>query len=238
MAYLSHYLRDPSLINKHFKKINNSLIALKDCSVFFPKIYEQKALATISDEVSVLGVLMFQVDSTYAVMNLNAMVHFTPIRTDSVNIDGEDYYQMVFEAGSRVIPELTVVKRDTLPYLVYDLFISNGKIPFYMGYLDMCRLFDTAKAYADADVGTRPEVIQLLVSLIARSKSNQNKYYRQVISDKTDESDLKFIPIKSVAYGATNTVNRLGGSGFKTGVISSLIYPADKVENIESILRQ
>ena len=108
-----------------------------------------------------------------------------------------------------------------------------------MNYIDMCRLFDTAKEYADANVGSNPEVIQMMISLIARDKDNRNIYYRQIANTNQDiDNRLVFIPIRNINYGATNTVNKLGGNYMSTGIISALNNPSDKVENIESILRK
>ena len=239
MGYLKGHLRNPDIIKKHIKITGNEAFTTDEIHLIFPKVYQDKHLAFIGDGVSVLGIVMLKVNNTYAVMNVNAIINFAlPSQIDSFVEDNDDYFDITYAKGSKILNSIDVIKQDTIPYQVYDLFISAGNIPFYMSYLDVCGLFSTASKYADANVGERPEVIQLLVSLIARSKDNQIKYYRQVIKDIADESDLKFIPIRSVAYGATNTVNRLAGARFNTGVVSALINPTEKVENIENILRQ
>lgn len=234
------YIRDKNVIKNNFKKIGEKWIAIKTCQVLFPVHYSEKSLCEFSSDVTkVLGIVMIIVDKTYAVLSVNAMVDFTPSEITTIDVDGEQYYQMSFDAGSTVIDNMKVVKQDTLPYYIYDVFISKGRIPFYLNYVDVCKLFDTARSYADANVGERPEVIQLMVSLIARDKKDRTKYYRQIIKDNSGvDTNMVFIPMKSVEYGATNTVNKLGGNYFQTGVVSALINPSEKVENIESILRE
>ena len=235
----ANYVRDSNVVKNNFKKLNNKWIAIKPCKVIFPVHYAEKKLCEFNSEITkVLGIVMILVNNTYAVLSVNAMIEFTPGEISTIELEGEQYYQMSFDAGSTVINNMKVVKEDILPYFIYDVFISKGRIPGYMNYEDVCKIFDTAKSYADANVGERPEVIQLMVSIVARDKNDRTKYYRQVVKDHTDNSRLVFIPMKSVEYGATNTVNKLGGNYFQTGVISALINPSDKVENIESILRE
>ena len=46
-----------------------------------------------------------------------------------------------------------------------------------------------------------------------------------------------FIPISSIEFGATNTLNKLGGNYFDKGVASALVTPTESVELIEIIIR-
>lgn len=232
------WIRDGNRVKSNFKKLGEKWITTKTCHIFFPCHYEEKRLAMVTDRVDVVGIIMILVDDAYAVLSVNAMLSLSPDETTMIEMEGEKYYKLTFDPGSVVMESTKVVKQDALPYQIYDSFISKGRIPWYVDYLDMCRLFETAKQYADVNVGSNPEVMQLMASLIARDKKDRTIYYRQIVKDKNDtENRLVFIPIKSVEYGATNTVNKLGGSYFQTGVISSLNNPTEKVENIESILR-
>lgn len=232
------WIRDANRVKSNFKKLGDKWVTKEQCQILFPCYYEEKKLATITDIVKVLGVCMILVNDTYAVLSVNAMIEFTPSEINTTEIDNEKYYQMVFDPGSIVIDNIKIVKQDTLPYYIYDVFISKGKIPWFMNYTDVCKLFDTAKEYADANVGSNPEIIQLLVSLIARDKKDRTLYFRQIVKDKIQQgNDVVFIPMKSIDYGATNTVTKLGGNYMSIGIVSALNNPSDKVENIESILR-
>ena len=215
------YLRDSDVVKSNFKVINKRWVALKDCEIYFPVEYKLKGLAEVSDHVYTLGVVMITVGTVYAVLSVNAMITFNPTSIEEIKYGNDPYYKLSFEAGDTVIENIDIVKQDTLPYHIYDLFISKGKIPAYMSYVDMCRLFETSKSYADANVGSRPEVVQLMISLIARAKE-----------------DLEWIKMSNIEYGATNTLNKLGGNYFSEGVASALINPTERLENIESLLRQ
>lgn len=231
------WIRDANIIKSNFKKLGSSWVTKENCDIYFPCHYTEKKLAILGDHAKVLGVVMISVGNTYAVLSVNAMIDFTPSEITTVDMYDEKYYKMSFDKGSIVISNINVVKQDTLPYFIYDVFISKGRIPWYMDYTDMCKIFDTAGEYADTNIGNNPEVIQTLISLIARDKNDRTKYYRQV-TDEDAKDRLVFIPINSVSYGATNTVNKLGGNYMSTGIISALNNPSDKVENIEAILRK
>ena len=87
-------------------------------------------------------------------------------------------------------------------------------------------------------MGENPEVIQLLTSLVSRNVNNRLQYYRSVVNTRKDliDNPPAFVPLKSVMYSATNTVNKLVGSYFSEGVVSSLLYPTTRVEPLERIL--
>lgn len=232
------YLRDSDVIKSNFKVINKRWVALKDCEIYFPVEYKLKGLAEVSDHVYTLGVVMITVGTVYAVLSVNAMITFNPTSIEEIKYGNDPYYKLSFEAGDTVIENIDIVKQDTLPYHIYDLFISKGKIPAYMSYVDMCRLFETSKSYADANVGSRPEVVQLMISLIARAKEDKRIYYRQVVDSDPESKNLEWIKMSNIEYGATNTLNKLGGNYFSEGVASALINPTERLENIENLLRQ
>lgn len=231
-------IRDPKRVISNFKKLDGKFVCLKECKVIFPVNFEEYHLAEdIGNKNLVCGNVAVIVGDAYGVLTVNAMIEFSPTEFTIEKYNNEPYYVFSFDAGSIVINSTSVIKQDTLTYYIYNVFISKGGIPWYYNYKDMCYLFSTAKEYADANVGDRPEVIALMISLISRSESDRTKYYRQVVDSQEGNKDLVFIPIKSVEYGATNTINKLGGNYFQTGVVSALNSKSETVENIESILR-
>lgn len=227
-------IRDKEKVLSTLKESKDQLFTTVGCKVYFPKRFEEKEIASVGSEVSSLGMVGIVVGNHYATLKVIAMVTFSPDETKLVDIEGHAYYELSFDPGSVVIPNMNVVKKDVLSYDVYDMFLSKGRIPWYMDYDDLTRLFDTAKEYSGADLGERPEAMAVCVSLIARDPKDRRVYYRQ--------TDMKappaYVPMKSVEYGATNTLNKLGGNYFQIGVVSSLIDPAEKVEKIEAILRE
>lgn len=233
------WIRDPNVIKSSFKEMGGKWIALNDAKIYFPVHYEEKGLAVISDTVETLGIVCIRVGDAYAVLSVCARIVLSPSAVNRVDHDGEPYYELEFEKGSVVMESTKVVKNDILVYYISDTFISKGRIPWFMSYVDMCKIFRTAESHANSEVAKRPEIIELLVSLIARDNKDRSKYYRQVTNATHDVvNKVSFVPLKNIEFGATNTLSKLGGAYFQTGVVSALINPTERVENIESILRQ
>ncbi len=111
-------------------------------------------------------------------------------------------------------------------------------MPWYLDYNDLGHIFDTASSHAGANVGTNPEVTELIVSIIARNSKDRTQYYRSCINslEELKTNPPVFISMKSVPYAATNTTNKLAGSYFGEGVVSALVSPSEKRERIENLL--
>ena len=192
-------------------------------------------------EIYVVGILAIVVEDKYfGTLIANAMIRITPNQTNKVVFNGDEYYEFVFDPGTTVIPSLQLVKTNTLVYRIYDELFAKGRVPWYMGYLELAKIFDTARYHAGANIGQDHEVTELLVSMIARDHADRTRYYRQTAQSEQDlvTNPPDFIPLKSVAYSATNTVNKLAGSYMQDGIVSALVSPAERTERIEELLRR
>lgn len=233
--------RDAPAVLKIIKELpDGRMVVTKPCKIYIPKRFADYGMAMVGVETHILGMFAIVVnDEYYAVNTLCAMVSIEPTQTNKIKMQGDEYYEFVFAAGATLVTNLDLVKTDTLTYLIFDEFFQKGYIPWYMGYEELGKIFDTAKKHAGANIGMQREVIQLIASIVARDPSNRTKYYRTLV--KTPEDLLAkppaFIPLMSVQYAATNTMTKLGGSYFGKGLNSALIDPAERSERIESILR-
>ncbi len=215
-----------------------SVVTSKGCKVYFPTRFADRFLAEVGVSNFCVGLFVIVVDNYYALVNVNAMVALNPSSTKTITFKDTEYFEMSFNAGAVVIESLELVQNNDILYRLYDELFSKGKIPWYVGYEDLANLYDTAKEFAGANVGENPEVIQLLTSLVSRNVNNRLQYYRSVVNTRKDliDNPPAFVPLKSVMYSATNTVNKLVGSYFSEGVVSSLLYPTTRVEPLERIL--
>ena len=236
----SDFRRDATRVLESLKELGNTLVTSSGCRVYFPMSFENYKLAEISgSDVKVLGLFAIALeDNTYGVLNVCTKVKLTPSEINKVIIDEDIYYELVFDKGSIMSDDLDCLKDDVLTYYIYNAIVGKGVVPWYLTYDDLCHVFDTAKEYANANVGNSPEIVALMMSIVARTDKDRMVYYRQVAQSKTNVNERPvFIPINSVEFGATNTLNKLGGNYFEKGVASALITPTDKVETIEAILR-
>lgn len=235
-------IRDASRVHACLRELpDGRLVALKNVKIYVPVRFAERGLASIGIETHIVGIYAIVAeDLYYGVSMVNAMQRIEPTSTVKVQMDDDEYYQFSFEPGATVVSTVQLVKTDTLVYKIYDEIISKGRVPWYLGYPELGKLFDTAQYHAGANIGQNHEVTELIVSMIARDPQNRARYYRQLVKS---EADVKltppaFIPLRSVTYAATNTTNKLAGSYFKEGLTSALVNPADRVERIEELLRR
>lgn len=238
---VSKLIRNPAKIHECIAELpDGRLIAKKALKILIPQRFEERNLASISNEINIAGIFAIVLDDTYyGVSTVNAMMRIEPSAIMKIDIDGVGYYEFLFEPGSTMVSSVQLVKIDTIVYRIYDEFIAKGRVPWYLGYMDLGKIFDTASKHAGASVGDNREVIELLVSIVSRDSNNRQKYYRQSIKSMDDlvKNPPAFIPLRSVTYTATNTTNKLAGSYFNEGMVSALVSPSEREERIEHLLR-
>ena len=218
---------------------SGSVVCTKALKIYSPYHYLEKSLVTIGHDTFILGIFGMVTDDKYlGVSLLNTMVPISPNITNRVKIDGDEYFEFVFNPGDTVFPSTTLVKSDSLVYRIYDEFLAKGSIPFYVDYESLGKLFDSAKEFAGANLGQSWEVSQLIASMLARDPDDRTKYYRQIVQTPEDLKAVQpiFVGLKSVQYSSTNTTTRLGGSYFQAGVTSALINSSSRPERVESLL--
>jgi hypothetical protein len=235
---LSEFERDPVRVQSHLREMDDgSVVSKKPCKLYIPARFRDKNLATVGNEIYVLGIFMLTVeDRYYAVNNINAMMRIEPSSINTVVLNDKDHYEFVFEAGDLVFASTDLVKNDKLLYYIFDEIVAKGNVPVYLNYLDLGRIFDTAPKHAGVTLASTPTILHMLLSVVARDPDNLNQFFRQVTNGK-DFERVKFVQLRSSTHGANNTTARLLGSHFSDNLDSALVNPSDREENIERILR-
>jgi hypothetical protein len=234
-------IRDASKIHACMKRLpDRSVIVTKALKVYIPARFSERDLATIGMETYICGIYAIVLDDTYYGVDMtNAMIRIEPTSTAKVMIHGDEHYEFYFEPGSVFTPSVDLVQKDTLPYKIFDEIFSKGRVPWYLSYTDMGRVFKSAKKHAGANIGGNNEVTELLASMNARDAKDRHKYYRSTLTSLKEihSRPPAWVGLRSVTYAATNTTNKLAGSHFADGVVSALNSPAERTEPIEKLLR-
>jgi hypothetical protein len=231
------YVHDGDKVKACLAEVGDRLVAKKPLKIVIPARFAERGLAFVGINTRIVGIYAIIVDDQYYGVSVAcAMMNITPSSTTKVMYDDDEYYEFSFDAGATICPQLNLVKIDTLVYNIYDEIISKGRVPWYLSYELLGSLFDTAKEHAGANIGQQQEVTELMVSIIARDPDNRVMYYRQVAANDPKKKPV-FIPLRSVAYAATNTLNKLAGSYAKDGMVSALVTPTERVERLEGLLR-
>lgn len=234
-------IRSPDKVTACLKQLpDGRVVCTKDLKIYIPTRFAERNLASIGVETHIAGIFAMVVDDLfYGVSLINATMRIEPTSRIKVPIGEDEYFEFFFRAGSTVISTVDLVKVNTLTYRIYDEILSKARVPWYLDYQDLGKLFDTAGYHAGANIGQNHEVIELIVSLIARDVTDRTRYYRQVVKSLDDlhRKPPAYIPLRSVQYAATNTTNKLAGSYFGDGVVSALVSPTVRSERLESLLR-
>lgn len=234
-AALKH---DIGVVGAAFEELeDDSLVALKEARIYFPARFAEQHLATVEVETYCIGHFAIVVDGCWCSYAVNSMIRLDPAEVNKLTWQDEEYYELVFYPGSIVIPNLMLAKVDTNTYHIYNGILSKGRIPWYITYENLMKIFATAPEFAGANIGEEHEVVEMLVSLIARNPDNPTQYFRDIIGIEGAPTKPLYISFKSVEYAATNTTNRLGGSNFARGVVAALTEPSTRLERIETSLR-
>lgn len=232
--------RNASVIHNALLRQKNVTLVKQECRIYIPVFYQEKDLVIIANEIYIVGIFGIVVGNSYGISFAPAMLRILPTSYSKVKIEGDDYYEFYFESGAMLTDSNDVEKNSGIPYDIYDIFISGGKIPWYFTYLDLGRLFQFSEYFCNLRVGDNIAAYKMVVSTIARMPNDLAIMYRHRIErlDEVFTNPPRFIPYDSVAYNATNTTAKLNGNNFEQGLVSALINPSERNENIEDLLRQ
>lgn len=220
---------------------DKSAVTSKPLKLYVPERYVEKKLVKIGSEIYVVGIFALVVeDKYYAVSTTNAMMRIKPTTISTVKFEEDSYLEFAFEPGSVVFATTELIRTDTLVYYIFDEFIAKGRVPWYIEYEDLAKLFLSSDKHAGVRLGGQHAILEMFAAAIARDPNQRSRYYRQSLSDKAgaNEPPPKFIPLRSIVDGATNTTSRLLGSYWNDGLNSALIHPSDKTERVEELLRR
>lgn len=218
---------------------DKSMITTKGCRIHIPSKYFDKNLGLLGDTTFILGVFAIQVGDTYAVERATALMQITPTGSSKYTEEGVEYIEFYFAPGSTVFATVELVVRETLPYDIFDFYIASGYVPYYFTPSDLGNLFEYSGHYSALKLGADRSVLQLLASMQTRQPDDKTKYWRHALSKQSDVETVPytFVAFSSVLYGATNTVSRLMGAYYDEGLVSALVNPSERVEDVERLLR-
>lgn len=237
---ISGLKRNPKAIHSILVHRNDGTVKVTaPCSVHIPKRYTTRELATVGNEVSIVGMFGIVTGNNYGVCRINAMVNIKPTSINTIIIDDTEYLEFQFEAGDTLLTNVNLVKRDTLVYRIYDEIVAKGNTPWYMSYQDLGQLFDTASSFGGANLGANHAILEMITASRARNPNDRTKYYRHTLNKATqlDTTPPVMIALKSVQDGATNTTAKLIGAYMDEGINSALVDPSERSEKIEELLR-
>lgn len=218
---------------------NGRTVATKKLTITFPTRFRDIGLAVIGKVSFVYGLFAIIVDNDYAILNMNGYIELNEGVIQIQEVNGVEYYTFTYEPGDTVIMTKDIVARSNLIFTAIDEFIFKGKVPWYVGYDDMGKIFETAQSHAGTRARVIPSMVEFFAAYIGRQKNNRVKFIREgakTAADFTPEK-IHWVPLRSVFYSAPGTVNKISGAYFQDGIVSALVNPSTQVESVEAVLR-
>jgi hypothetical protein len=233
---MKDYVRDASKVHACIHEDDATLIVKKPFKVYIPTRFQDKNLAVVGNETYILGVyLIISDDKYYAVELTTALMQIEPSSINTVDLDGKEMFEFVFEAGDTFVTNIELLQNAKLLYYIFEELIGKGNVPPYMNYVDALRTFQTAEKHAGTRLASTPTILELLISMICRDPKAPMTYFRQ-ITDGKDLQNLLYVPLRSSIFGATNAVAKLLGPNFNDSLTSLLVNDVEEVEDVENIL--
>lgn len=233
-------VRDASKVHGNLVKQGNQYITKDGCKIIIPKRYVEKQLANFVGSAFTLAIFAVVVGGKYyGVSIVDSMLRLSPTTVGESTYGDTKYLEFTFEPGAVVIPNTAMVCDNKLPYQIYNEFIAKGRIPWYMNYVDIGRIFDTSKDYANLNLHTNHAIFEMLAAVMARDPNQRNRYLRQSVRSKQEleKANPAFVAFRNIQAQATNTTTKLMGSYFRDALASALVNPAVRLEGFEKLLR-
>lgn len=228
--------RNKEYIQKNLYEKNNKIYTKVKTIVEIPKIFEDKNMLVIDKKVSYYGVCAIIMDDYYSVSCIPTLITCNPLTITEVEKEDSSYIQLIFAEDSEFIDNKSIIRHKLLSYNLFDLFFSQGKLPWYVEYEDVLKILDNLPLYAESNLGDNFISNEILTSFITRLKENPAVFLRQ--TNITDREKYTYVDLEDPYYSMNSTVNKIGGSYFNEGLVSALVEKEKSPTKLENLVRR
>jgi len=232
--------RSSSLTHQDWIELpDGSIITKEGCKVYFPVSWTECGLASVGDDIQVLGFFTAVYGSRFTVGSAMSMVRLSPAIVNIVKGFDEDYYELTFDQGGLVMETSAIVIDDTLSYRVYKRFVEMGKVPIYMDSLDIITMFKNVRYCCGSKLGDGESVLTAISCSILRDPQDLSRPLSLSKEGPFSHGDYDFVivPFRDVQFGASNVTAKVSGSYADIAINSALVNPSDRSEAMEDGLR-
>lgn len=202
--------------------------------VYIPARYEVFDLLTMADTVTTLAVVDLVIDQKYrAGLLLLATIEMEPDDVEKIMVDDLQYVKLTLSTGAKFICNTERIADATIVYAVWTEFVGSGKLPYFIDYSSLSKLFDQAKSMCDLNIPVDHVMYEVIFSYLCREQDNLSVTYRHTDMFKP----FKMIGLRNVGYATSSTLSKIMGSYFSQGLNSSLIQTSTERSPMEDLLR-
>jgi len=207
----------------------------KKLEVWIPKVYQERDLLTIGDDVSTLGIFQLRIDDALSATMMilsRVTIEFLSVRTEVE--DEFEYIVLSLEKDSVFISNIFLVKDNNLIYSIFVTFLALGKIPPFLTYNIIQSLFDNDKKHCGIDLKVNHSIYEMIYAHMFRSNEDPYMFYRHTPMNKPPV----IVPIHQISHGPISTSARITGSYLTEGMTSALVDDTEhRPSLVENLLR-
>lgn len=225
--------RDKTYVQTSIQKKDDGYYTTKKTIIEFPKWYQTKGLYEISDTTILYGIFAIIVDDKYSVCRIPTIMSTTPIMVKEIERDGEEYIQLFYGPGDKIINGDTVLMQPFLSYEYFNGFYMLAKVPWFVDYDDLCIIMDNTIKYAGNNLGSSYVGNEVLATFISRNPENKRQFFRML-----NKSHPYYVGLMDVRYSALSTIAKQAGNYPEESLVSALINPEKKPTKLETHVRK
>lgn len=216
-------------------KNNQLVVTAKKLDIYVPKFYKERGLLNIGETAECLAIFRLVFNNEFYTDTLllnNINIEFIDYREEK--IDDYEYIVLELQQNSVFARNIHIIKDSNVLYTIYTSFIGLGKLPPFITYDKVHRLFDNTKRHAGMNLNVDDHsVFEMIYAHIFRSKKDPFLPYR-----KTDYSEpYVIVPIAQVSHGPISASARTSSGYLSEGITSILVKDNPAPSIVENLLR-
>ena len=202
-------------------------------NIEFPKWYQDKQLFDIADNTYLYGVFSILCKDKYAVSVIPTVLVTSPILITEVERDAEPYFQLRYGKDDKIIESEKVIQHSFLSYNFFDAYFMQGKVPWFVGYEDLCRILDNMVQYGASNLGINQVSNEVVTSFVTRWAKDKRQFYRTQAT-----GEYAFVDLMDVRYSTLSTLSKLAGNYFDEALVSALVQQEKTPNKLENLMRR
>ena len=217
-------------INKYFQKQDKKLVFIgKSLEVNIPKYYSQFGYYTRTTIVKVLGILQLIINNKYeAILSITTMIETIPNEIT----ESDEYITLKYTNGDIFLNKDYIINNPSELYYLFMRFITHGKLPQFLKYKDLAKIFDHCKEINGTDLGVGNELKELVFAYLCRDSKDPTKQYRLTPM----KNKYKLVGILNIFYSPQSTTSKLLGNYLDNGITSAVLTEEPVTDTFEQIL--
>lgn len=208
-------------ISPYFKEVNGQWIFVGEkLEIYIPEIYKDRGLLMMGESVTSLAIFEIRINDTFSAQILALMrVVIEPVSDHRVTEDGYKYIVLTLLRDSVFLANKHIVKDGNLIYDIFVTFLALGKVPPYLDYNSIHRLFDNDDKHCGVNLKVNHCVFEMIYAHMHRDEKDPYAFYRNTRMDKPPV----IVPIHQISHGPISSSARVIGSYLSEGLTSALV---------------